>query len=69
MLTLGGKSLPVEVLAMPDLGLDAMPIDDNIMKVFGAKLDWAAERLSFRDSNIVISAMDTKKLSGHNIVL
>ena len=34
-LTLGNKPLP----------MDAILIDDSIMQAFGAKLDWAAERL------------------------
>ena len=29
-------------------------IDNSIMKTFRAKLDWAAERLSFQDSNVTI---------------
>ena len=31
-----------------------MLIDDNTMKAFGVKLDWAAERLSSKDNNITI---------------
>ena len=53
-LELGNKSLLVEALVLPHLGPDAMLIDDSIMKTLGAKLDWAAERLSFKDSNITI---------------
>ena len=60
--TLGTKSLPVESLVLPRLGAEAMLIDDSIMKeVFGAKLDWAAERLSFSDSNITIPAIHTRE--------
>ena len=33
-----------------------MLIDNSIMKYFGAKLDWAAERLSFKGSNATIPA-------------
>ena len=33
-----------------------MLIDNSIMKYFGAKLDWAAERLSFKGSNATILA-------------
>ena len=53
-LKLGNKYLPVEALVLPHLGPDAMLIDSSIMKAFGAKLDWAAERLSFKDSDITI---------------
>ena len=47
VLKLGTKSLPVEALVLPHLGPDAMLIDNSIIKAFGVKLDWAAERLSF----------------------
>ena len=33
-----------------------MLIDNSIMKSFRAKLDWAAERLFFQDSNVTIPA-------------
>ena len=60
--TLGNKSLPVESLVLPHLSAEAMLIDDSIMKeVFGAKLDWAAERLSFSDSNVTVPAIHTRK--------
>ena len=55
-LKLGNKYLPVEALVLPHLGLDAVLVDNSIMKAFGAKLDWAAERLSFKDSDITIPA-------------
>ena len=58
---LGNKSLPVEALALPLLGLKAMLIDNSIMKAFEAKLDWAAERLFFKDSNITIPAIHTRQ--------
>ena len=35
----------VEALVIPHLGPDVMLIDSSIMKAFGTKLDWAAERL------------------------
>ena len=38
-----------------------MPADNRIMKALGAKLDRAAERLSFKDSNITIPATHTRK--------
>ena len=60
VLKLGNKSLPVEALVLPHLGSDAMLIDNSTIKVFGVKLDWAAERLSFRDSSITIPAIHTK---------
>ena len=60
-LKLGNKSLPVEALVLPHLGPDAMLIDNSIMKAFGAKLDWAAERLSFKDSNITIPATHMRR--------
>ena len=61
-LKLGNKYLPVEALVLPHLGPDAMLIDNSIMKkAFGAKLDWAAERLSFRDSNIPIPATHMRR--------
>ena len=53
-LKLGNKSLQVEALVLPHLGPDAMLIDNIIVKAFGAKPDWAAERLSVKDSNITI---------------
>ena len=46
-LKLGNKSLPEEALVLPHLGPDAMLIGNSIMKSFRAKLDWAAESLSF----------------------
>ena len=69
MLTLGNKYLPVEAPVVPHLGPDAMLVDNSIMKAFGAKLDWATERLSFRDSGIVIPEFVPKTLSGESIVL
>ena len=40
-----------------------MLINNSIMKkAFGAKLDWAAEQLSFKDSNITIPATHTRQL-------
>ena len=38
-----------------------MLIDNSIMKAFGAKLDWAAERLSFRYSNFTIPATHMRR--------
>ena len=38
-----------------------MLIDNIIMKAFGAKLDWAAERLLFKDNNITIPATHTRR--------
>ena len=58
-LKLGNKSLPVEALVLPHLGADAMLIDNSVMKSFRAKLDWAAERLSFQDTNVTIPATHT----------
>ena len=49
-LKLGNKYLPVEALGLPHLGPDAMLIDNSIIKALGAKLDWAAKRLLFKDS-------------------
>ena len=43
------------------VGEDAMLIDNSIMKAFLAKLDWAAERLSFQDSNVTISATHMRR--------
>ena len=60
-LKLGNKSLPVEALVLPHLGPDAMLIDNSIMKSFRAKLDWAAERLSFQDSNVTIPATHMRR--------
>ena len=40
-----------------------MLIDNSIMKAFGAKLDWAAERLSSRNSNITLPANGTKNIT------
>ena len=61
VLTLGNKSLQVEALVLLQLGPDAMLIDNSTMKAFGAKLIWAAERLSSKDSDITIPAIHTKK--------
>ena len=61
-LKLDSKYLPVEALVLPHLGPDAMLLDNSIMKAFGAKLDWAAERLSFQNNNITIPATHMKKL-------
>ena len=60
-LKLGNKSLPVEALVLPHLGPDAMLIDNSIMKSSRAKLDWAAERLSFHDSNVTIPATHARR--------
>ena len=38
-----------------------MLIDNSIMKSFRAKLDWAAERLSFEDSDVTIPATHTRR--------
>ena len=38
-----------------------MLMDNSIIKGFGAKLDWAAERLSFQDNNITISTTHMKR--------
>ena len=59
---LSNKYLPVEALVSPHLEPDAMLTDYNcIMKAFGAKLDWAAERLSFKDRNITIPATHMRR--------
>ena len=47
VLMLGNESGSVEALVLPHLGPNAMLIDNSIMNVFGVKLDWGAERLSF----------------------
>ena len=60
-LILGNESLPVVALVLPHLGPDAMLIDNSVMKAFGAKLDWAAERLSFQDSNITIPVIHMRR--------
>ena len=60
-LKLGIKFLLVKALVLPHLGTDTMLIDKIIMKAFGAKLHWAAERLSFKDSNITIPATHTRR--------
>ena len=57
----GDKYLPVEALALPHLGPDAILTDNRIMKSFRAKLDWAAERLSFQDSNVTIPATHARR--------
>ena len=38
-----------------------MLIDNSIMEAFGARLDWAAERLSFKNSNSPIPATHTRR--------
>ena len=60
-LKLGNKSLPMEALVIPHLGPDTMLIGNSIMKSFRAKLDWAAERLSFQDSNVTIPATQARR--------
>ena len=60
-LKLGNTSLPVEALLLPHLGPDVMLIDNSIMKSFGAKLDWTAERLSFQDSKHTIPAIHVRR--------
>ena len=60
-LKLDNKSLPVEALVLPHLGPDAMLIDNSIIKAFRAKLDWAAESLSFQDSNVTIPATHMRR--------
>ena len=44
----------MEALVLPHLGPDAVLIDMSIMKAFGAKLDWVAERLALQDGNDTI---------------
>ena len=60
-LKLGNKSLPVEAFVLPHLGPDAMLIDKSIMKSFCAKLEWAAERFSFQDSNVTTPATHMRR--------
>ena len=60
-LKLGNKYFPVEALVVPLLGPDAMLINNSIMKAFGGKMDWAAERLSFKISNITIPATQMRR--------
>ena len=60
-LKLGNESLPVEALVLPHLGSDAMLIANIIIKAFGANLDWAAERLSFKDNDITIPTIHINK--------
>ena len=38
-----------------------MLIDNSTMKAFRAKIDWAAERLSFQDSNVTIPVTHTRR--------
>ena len=40
-----------------------MLIDNSVMKAFGVKQGWAADRLSFRGSKIIIPATHTRQLS------
>ena len=61
VLTLGNKSLPVEALILPHLSPYSILIDNSIIHVFGAKLDWAAERISLRDGNTTMPAIHTRK--------
>ena len=60
-LKFGNKSLPVEAFVLPHLGPDAMLIDNSITKEFGAKLNWAAELLSFKDSDTTIPATHIRR--------
>ena len=60
-LKLGNKPLLVEALVLPYLGSDVMLIDNSIMKSFGAKLDWTAERLSYQDSKHTIPAIHVRR--------
>ena len=60
-LKLGNKYLPVKALVLPPQGPDAMLIDISIMKALEAKLDWAAEQLSFEDSKVTIPATHMKR--------
>ena len=60
-LELGNEYLPVEALVLLHLVPDAMLIGNSIMKAYGAKLDWAAERFSFKYSNITIPATHTRE--------
>ena len=69
MLTFGNKPLLVEALVIPHLSLDVMLIDNSTMKVFGAKLDWTAERLLFRDIVMSPSRKFIQKISGDGTAL
>ena len=56
MLTLGGITLPVEALVLPNLGPDKMLLDDSIMGAFGASLNWHTQKRSFANSRIKVKA-------------
>lgn len=59
-LTLGDITLPVEALVLPSLGPDKMLLDNSIMGAFGAVLDWQAELLTFKTSQVKIPAQHRK---------
>ena len=61
MLTLGGITLPVEALVLPNLGPDKMLLDDSIMGAFGASLNWHTQELSFASSR-------TKNAANNSVV-
>lgn len=65
-LTLGEITLPVEALVLPSLGPDKMLLDNSIMGAFGAVLDWQAEQLTFKTSQVKIPAKHRKtRLPSH----
>ena len=46
-LTLGTIAHDVEALVVPSLGLDSILLENGVMSVFGAVLDWENQILSF----------------------
>ena len=69
VLTLGNKLLLIEALVIPHLGIDVILFYNNIMKAFSVKLDWSAEILLFRDSNISIPAIHTKNNTWYQVTV
>ena len=51
-LTLGDTTLPVEAFVIPHLGPDKLLLDNSIMQAFRAVLDWEAEKITFKGSEV-----------------
>lgn len=57
---IGNNTLPVEEFVLPHLGSDRMLIDNDIMQVVGAWLDWKAETSTFPNDDVTLPAIHTK---------
>ena len=55
-LTLGDITHRIDALVIPSLGPDQILLDNDVMSLFGAILDWKNQRLTFSSSTVTIPA-------------